>query len=142
MKKTTRVPDRSDITVVIDASSKSAGTDEAHTDSETPNPEPEETETNSDQIKKQIPKPKDKLFNKECTQCNKKYQSRGGYNKHIKTHRMAEVSKDDQEMIIVDANIMKAIEDMGAANFIVQDNDVNEDGLNSQNVLLIVESND
>ena len=55
---------------------------------------------------------------------------------------MAEGSKDDQEMIIVDANIMKAIEDMGAANFIVQDNDVNEDGLNSQNVLLLVESND
>ena len=147
VKKTTKVPptseiDRSDSTVVIDASYKSAGTDEAHKDSETPHPEPEETETNSDQIKKQIPKPKAKLFNKECSQCNKKYQSRGGYNKHIKTHRMAEGSKDDQEMIIVDANIMKAIEDMGAANFIVQGNDVNEDGLNSQNVLLLVESND
>ena len=146
-KKTTKVPltseiDRSENTAVIDASPEIARKDGANKDKEIPNSKPEGTETNSEQTKKNIPKPKTKLSIKECNQCGKKFESRSGYRKHMKTHEIVKGGKDNQEMIIMDENIVKAIEDMGEANFIVQENDVNEDGNNSHNVLLLVQSNE
>ena len=56
----------------------------------------------------------------------------------MKTHEVAEDGKVNQEVIIVDENILKALEDTGEANFIVQENDEKEDEHNSPNVLLLV----
>jgi len=126
-KKATKVPPTNE----TNRDEKGLGTDEAIKDNETSNSETKETETKTKQTKKQISKPKPKLFIKECSQCNKRYQSRSGYIKHMKTHKMAKEDTDNQEVIILDENILKAIEDTGEADFIVQEH-------NSQNVLVLV----
>ena len=63
-------------------------------------------------------------YRKKCSVCESMFMSKGGYNKHLKTHRkMDENLRIKQFVSAIDTNIIEQIEGLDGTHFILEDDE-------------------